>query len=205
MKYFIYKFNKRLFDIVISIIGMFFIFFLALIIKIIFLINKNSNSIFFVQDRVGLNGKIFKIYKFKTMCETSSDLNKHLSKEQIKEYKIKHKLNDDPRITKLGKILRKFSLDETLQFINVLKGDMTIIGPRPFLPSEVKKGNLKYKKILTCKPGITGWWACNGRNELSYKQRIELELYYVDNKSFFLDLKVLYKTIIILITCRGAE
>lgn len=205
MKSFIYKFVKRLFDIVISIIGMFFVLLLSIIIKSVFLINKNFNSIFFVQDRVGINGKNFKIYKFKTMYEDSSNLKKYLSNKRIKEYKTNHKLTDDPRITKFGKILRKISLDEIPQFINVLKGDMSIIGPRPFLTSEIKNNNSKYKKILTCKPGITGWWACNGRNELSYKERIELELYYVDNQSILLDLKIIFKTIIILITCRGAE
>jgi len=120
------------------------------------------------------------------------------------EWDENQKLQNDPRVTKLGKFLRKTSLDEVPQFINVLKGDMSLIGPRPLIEGELDKFGGNHKIYEQVRPGITGWWACNGRSDTSYKERLELEYYYVDNISLSLDLKVIFKTIKAVITGGGA-
>lgn len=199
MKRFIYKFVKRLFDIVISIIGMFFVLLLSIIIKSVFLINKNFNSIFYCHERIGKNGKKIHIYKFKTMVEDSNNIKKYFNTIQTKEFNKNFKLKNDPRITNLGKILRKLSIDELPQFINILKGDMSIIGPRPVVEEELKRYKNQINKLLSVRPGLTGYWACNSKYCKNYSHRIKLELYYIDNMSFLLDLKIIFKTIFIIL------
>ena len=122
-----------------------------------------------------------------------------------KEYKKHHKIENDPRITKIGKILRKTSLDEFPQFINIWKGDMSLIGPRTMLQEEVDDYKKNKSKLLSVRPGLTGYWACNGRSDVSPKKRKELELYYCDNWSFKLDIKIFFKTIAKVIKRDGAK
>ena len=170
---------------------------LCIIIKTIYVLSGDQKSIIFRQERIGKDGKKFKIYKFRTM---TPDADKQLSEllensDKQQEWEEYHKFKDDPRVTPIGLFLRKTSIDEFPQFINVLKGDMSIIGPRPLVEGELElhNGDKKYWEV---RPGITGWWACNGRSNMKYDERLKYEYYYVDNISFSLDVKVFYKTIV---------
>lgn len=202
----IYMYLKRLLDILISIIGIVLLIPLLFIIRLIFILSGDYDSIIYKQTRVGKDGKEFSLYKIRTMCVNADEVLKELLR--IKEYKEEwdknRKLNKDPRISKVGNILRKTSIDEIPQFINIFKGDMSLIGPRPLVPGELEDMNgLKlYEKV---RPGITGWWACNGRSEISYEDRLDLEYYYVKNISLKLDMLCAFKTFYIVLTKKGAK
>lgn len=197
----IYLIIKRFIDIVISLIGCLFIIPLAFIIKIIYIFHKDYASVFFFQDRIGKNGKIFKFYKFRTMIPDADEALKKILDEDIEkteEYKLNKKLNDDPRVTKVGKILRKASIDELPQLINILKGDMSLIGNRPYLPREKEEMGLYYNDIVKTTPGLTGYWQVSGRNNTTFKKRLELESYYSNNFNLKLDAKIFLKTFLVL-------
>ena len=138
------------------------------------------------------------------MVENAEDLIQSFTPEQMKEYKENYKLTDDPRITKTGKFLRKTSLDELPQLINIIKGELSIIGPRPVVQEELEKYGANAEKFLSVTPGLTGYWAANGRSCTTYEERMDMELYYVDNLSLKLDLKVFFKTIEAVIKREGA-
>ena len=201
-----YMVIKRTLDILISLLALIPLCILTIIIKCVYVLSGDNSSIFFTQQRVGLNGKVFKIYKFRTMVPNAEEeLNKLLENQKLySEWKEKHKLNNDPRITNIGRILRKSSLDEFPQFINVLKDDMAIVGPRPLAIGELKMHNgLKlYERI---KPGITGWWACNGRSNITYEERLDLEYYYVKNCSLYLDILTILRTFTCVVKKTGAK
>lgn len=201
----IYPCIKRFFDIIFGFIGCAFIIPIGLIVKIAYLLDGDFAPIFYTQDRIGKNGKVIKIYKFRTMVKDANNFNKYLTKEQIAEFKKNFKLDNDPRITKIGRFLRKTSLDELPQFINVFVGEMSLIGPRPVVYQEISKLGNKKNLILSVLPGITGWWACNGRSCTSYKKRVELEAYYAKNMCFTLDVKCFFLTIKAVITRKGAK
>ena len=197
---------KRLFDILFGIIGVILTIPFILVIKISYILNKDYSSIFFTHNRIGKNGKEFKMYKFRTMVPNAEELLKEMlkNKKYLNEWKEYHKFENDPRITKVGKIFRKLSLDELPQFINILIGDMSLIGPRPLIQEEVDDYKKKKKILLSIKPGLTGWWACHGRSCTSNKQRQDLELYYVKNCSFILDIKTFFLTIVKVLKREGA-
>lgn len=197
---------KRLFDILFGIIGVILTIPFILVIKISYILNKDYSSIFFTHKRIGKNGKEFKMYKFRTMVPNAEELLKEMlkNKKYLNEWKEYHKFENDPRITKVGKIFRKLSLDELPQFINILIGDMSLIGPRPLIQEEVDDYKKKKKILLSIKPGLTGWWACHGRSCTSNKQRQDLELYYVKNCSFILDIKTFFLTIVKVLKREGA-
>jgi len=201
-----YVIVKRILDILFSILFIIPLAILSFIIKTVYLLNRNTDSIFYNQIRIGKDGKEFEIYKFRTMNSNAEiELKKLLEDENNKEEWIQfHKLKQDPRITKFGLFLRKSSIDEFPQFINVLKGDMSIVGPRPLVPGELEmhNGDKLYWKV---KPGITGWWACNGRSDTPYDERLKQEYYYINNVSFLLDLKIIFKTIICIFKKAGAR
>lgn len=198
---------KRLFDILISLIGMVFIIPIALIVKISYIITGDFHSIFYRQKRIGKNGKKIYIFKFRTMVyNADEELKKLLKIKKYKEqWKNNQKLDDDPRITKAGKVLRKLSLDEIPQFINVFIGDMSLIGPRPLVDGEIEEHDGNHEIYESVKPGITGWWAANGRSATNYEKRLELEYYYAKNCSISLDIKCIFRTIKALITRHGAK
>ncbi|MDR0644193.1 MAG: undecaprenyl-phosphate galactose phosphotransferase WbaP [Treponema sp.] len=157
--------------------------------------------------RLGLNGKKFKAYKFRSMVVDSDDRLKRLldSDSRIREeWEASHKLKDDPRITKIGRILRKLSFDEFPQLINVLKGEMSLVGPRPIVDDEVEKYGEDFKRIFSVKPGITGLWQVSGRSDTDYAERISFDTYYLQSWSIWLDLWVLYKTLGIVVKGKGA-
>lgn len=198
---------KRIADVLISLFSSIFLLPLALIIKIVYMISGDFNSIFYTHERIGKNGKTFKMYKFRTMVMNSQEVLEELLKDKKykKEWEEFHKIENDPRITKVGNILRKTSLDEIPQILNILKGDMSIIGPRPMLQEEVDVYGKNKTKLLSMRPGLTGWWACNGRSCTTAKKRRELELYYIDNCSILLDIKIIFKTVLAVIKRDGAK
>ena len=162
---YVFMFFKRVFDIICSLIGLIVLIPLMLIVKIAYLIGGDKNSIFYSQKRVGKNGKIFKLYKFRTMVPNADEMLKEILKDPLRrrEWRLTQKLHNDPRITKMGRILRKTSLDEMPQMINVLQGDMSIIGPRPLVINELDNHNGSHIIYESVKPGLTGWWAVNSR------------------------------------------
>ncbi len=193
-----YMIGKRIIDIIIAIVG---IVVLCPLIVIVFIANKVSHDngpVFFIQKRIGQDGKLFRLYKFRTMVVNADRiLMKKLKadKEFREKYLSYRKVEDDERITKIGNILRKTSLDEFPQFINVLKGDMSFVGPRPYLNREKKDMGEYYKYIIKCKPGITGLWQVSGRNRNTFKERLQLDLEYYNNRGFWYDIKIIFKTI----------
>ncbi len=194
---FMYFFTKRLFDIFVGLIGLIVLIPLIIIIKLVSICNGDFNSIFFAQNRIGKDGKEFKFYKFRSMVPNADEvLFKMLEedKEVAKEYKINKKLKDDPRITKIGKILRRTSIDELPQLLNVLKGDMSLIGNRPYLPREKEDMGEYFDDIVKTKPGITGYWQVSGRENVTFENRLKLESYYSNNYSIGLDIKIFFKT-----------
>jgi len=153
--------------------------FLLLVALLLFI--SNQGKVFFIQGRPGKNEKIFKLIKFKTMNDKSDAKGNFLP--------------DEERLTSLGKLIRKLSIDEFPQFFNVLKGDMSLIGPRPLLPEYLPLYNERQKKRHLVKPGITGWAQVNGRNSISWQEKLELDVWYVENISFLLDLKIIFMTV----------
>jgi len=177
--------------------------FIAIAIK-----SDSKGSVFFKQERLGKNGEIFLCYKYRTMFENSEYLlNEYLKThhEEVEYYKEFHKYKNDPRITKVGKFLRTTSLDELAQVINVLKADMSLVGPRPYMTNESEKlGKSKYF-ILKVRPGITGLWQVSGRNNLTFKERTELDMWYIKNWSLWADFVILIKTIKVVLAKAGAR
>lgn len=172
-----------------------------------FLVRLDSKGpILYKQKRLGHNGEQYNSFKFRTMYENAEqklqDLLKH-DPEAFREYEIYHKLANDPRVTKVGKILRRYSLDELPQLINVVKGDMNLIGPRSYLPRELPAMGEYAKIILKVRPGITGWWQVMGRNATSFNERLRLDEYYISNWSIWLDLYIIIKTVWVLIRGQG--
>ena len=198
---------KRLFDFLFSIIGLLFFIITYILVRILYLISGDYHKIIYTHERIGKNDKPFKMYKFRTMVVNSNEVLEKLLKDPKikKEWKKHHKLHNDPRITKVGKIIRKASIDELPQFINVFLGQMSLIGPRPLVRDEIDDYGKDKKKYLSVLPGITGYWACNGRSNCSPEERKELELYYVENISLLLDIKVFFMTIVKVITKEGAK
>lgn len=202
-----YEFGKRIFDIIGSIIGIIILIPLSFVIKIIFIFNHDYDTIFYSQIRIGKNGKAFKLYKYRTMIiDADQKLDELLKNPEIKkEYLYSYKLKNDPRLTKVGKILRRTSFDEFPQFFNVLIGNMSLVGPRPVIPKETNKFGKNKSVILSVKPGITGNWAVNGRSDLTYKDRTRLEKEYVEKRNFWFDLKIICKTFAVVIKRDGAK
>lgn len=200
---------KRTFDVFVGMLGILFCLPIALVVKIVTVCSGDFHSIFFKQKRLGKNGQIISIYKFRTMVVNAEEvLAKWLEEnEEIREeYYKTRKLEHDPRITKIGRILRVTSLDEFPQFINIFKGDMSFVGPRPIVPDEIENYSEKEaKRFLSMRPGLTGYWAANGRSNTSYEERVRLELYYVDHFSLWLDIKVIVATVISILKRDGAK
>lgn len=198
---------KRIFDLICGIFGCVLLLPITLFIKLAYMFSGDFHSIFYSQVRVGKNGKEFKIYKFRSMVPNAGEVLKELLKDPKykKEWKDYQKLSDDPRITKVGKIIRHGSIDETPQFFNVLIGQLSMIGPRPLIPGELEEHNGNPKIYESVKPGITGWWAVNGRSAMDYEERLELEYYYVKNRSLKLDAKIFFKTFLVVGKHEGAK
>jgi exopolysaccharide production protein ExoY len=201
---------KRSFDIFLSccvlLIGLPLFMIIAVIIKC-----TSEGPIFYCSLRLGREGKLFKFWKFRSMYKDASQKLDQLLKENPdlrKEWKVYFKLKNDPRVTPFGKFLRKTSLDEFPQFWNVLKGELSIVGPRPYLPSELdaikKIAGLNVRKMLSVRPGLTGVWQTSGRSYLTFEQRVKLDLAYIGSRSFLFDLQLIAKTIPEILFPKGA-
>ena len=200
----IYLFFKRMFDIVVSVIALLLAFPIFLVIALAIKL-EDHGPVFYKHKRVGKNGKTIYLYKFRSMVVDAETKMKEFTKEQQEEFQKFYKLTDDPRITKIGKYLRKTSLDELPQLLNILKGDMSIIGPRPVVEKELNKFGNGQDLLLSVKPGLTGLWACSGRSDTTYEERVKKELYYAENYSMKLDLFCFFKTCLSVVKGTGAR
>lgn len=202
-KRYIYRISKRIFDFVASLLGLIILPPLFLIVAIAIKIEDPRGSVFYSQIRLGKKQEPFKMYKFRPMIV---DADKHL-KELLDENEVDgamFKMKEDPRVTKVGQFIRKYSIDELPQLFNVLLGDMSLVGPRPPLPREVKEYTDYDKQRLSVKPGCTGLWQVSGRNDVGFHEMVELDLKYINRRCFFFDLYVLLKTILVFIKPNGA-
>jgi lipopolysaccharide/colanic/teichoic acid biosynthesis glycosyltransferase len=198
-------FAKRLFDVMFSLSVL--ILFLPLYLLLVILIAISSpGPIFYVQERVGRNYKPFGCIKFRTMVENADELLLDIMEKSPhlrEEFEDNFKLKQDPRLTWIGRFLRLTSLDESPQFWNVLKGDMSVVGPRPLVPEELPKYGRHMDKILTIRPGITGLWQVSGRNDIPYPHRVQIDVYYVNFRNFWLDLWLIVKTIGVIVSTKN--
>ena len=197
---------KRAFDLLFTICGGLCILPFLLIIAVMVAVDNKGNVIF-AHRRIGRDGKEFKCYKFQTMIPNAQEaLEKYLAEnpEARKEWEESFKLTDDPRVTKLGSILRKTSLDEMPQLWNVIKGDMSLVGPRPIVAKEIERYGEYFREYAMVPPGITGMWQASGRSDTTYEERVEMDTWYVRNWSVWIDLMYLFKTVKIVFTGKGA-
>lgn len=200
-------FIKRGFDLTCAIIGIIAMLPVIVLVKLAYMLTGDFKSIFYKQKRIGKNGKEIGIYKFRSMVPNADEVLKELLKDPKykKEWNKNQKFDNDPRITKMGKLLRKTSLDELPQFINVFKNDMSLIGPRPLVKGELDAHKGDHAIYESVKPGITGWRACNGRSATTYKKRLKLEYFYAENCSLWLDIKCIFLTIKAVLFRDGAK
>ena len=208
IRLYMYLFIKRTFDILIALIGLIFLLPVALFVKLAYMFHGDFKSVFFSQNRIGKHGKEFRFFKFRTMIKDADQvLFKMLEEDEElrEEYRINKKLRNDPRITKVGKILRKASLDELRQVINVLLGHMSLIGNRTYLPREKEDMGEYFDDILKTKPGLTGYWQVSGRSETTFEERLKLEKYYSEHCGLRMDIKIFFKTFYIVILRKGAD
>ncbi|WP_312098381.1 sugar transferase [Niallia sp.] len=202
----LYGVLKRMMDLIGAIVGIILTFPIMILLTTFYLFGENKGSILFKQKRIGKNGREFYIYKFRSMvvdAERKLKENETLFKKYV-ENNFKLEQDEDPRITKFGKFIRKTSLDELPQFLNVLKGEMSLVGPRPVVVEELSEYGNEKAKFLSVKPGVTGYWQVCGRSNVGYPERVNVELYYVYNKSLSLDIKILFKTVIQVLLKKGA-
>nr|WP_245734335.1 sugar transferase [Sporolactobacillus nakayamae] len=202
----VYLITKRLIDIFGAVIGLLISSPLFAVIALLYLFGDQKGPVFFQQKRIGKNGALFPIYKFRSMvinADRKLKSNQELYQKYLKNsYKLEP--NEDPRITNIGRFLRKTSLDELPQLINVLKGEMSLVGPRPIVEEELREYGDSRTLFLSVKPGLTGYWQAYGRSTVGYPKRAELELYYIYNKSLVFDVKILIVTVYSVLKHRGA-
>jgi exopolysaccharide biosynthesis polyprenyl glycosylphosphotransferase len=198
-----YLIAKRIMDICGALIGLICLSWLFLIVALLIKLEDPKGPVFFKQVRVGKDGKEFYMYKFRSMVTNAEELLEsllHLNEVSGAMFKMK----DDPRVTKVGRFIRKTSIDELPQLWNVLKGDMSLVGPRPPLPREVAQYTEYDKQRLLVTPGCTGLWQISGRSNVGFKEMVELDLQYIRNRSIFFDLKIIFKTIFVLFGSKDA-
>ena len=199
----LYSVTKKSMDLILSFIGLILLIPVFLILAILVKLDSKG-PVFYAHTRKGKNRSDIKIYKFRTMYSNSDEIFESFSDEQKEEYYKNFKLDNDPRVTKVGDFLRRTSLDEIPQLINVLKGDLSLVGPRPIVEKEICKYGQYADKLFSVIPGITGYWQSHGRSDTSYDERVKMDMYYIDNKSILLDIKIMFKTVISVIKKEGA-
>ena len=199
----IYEISKRAIDIIGAGSGLLL---LSPVIAIVACAVKftSKGPIFFSQKRVGKNGKLFDMYKFRSMVVNAEELKEKLAHQNEMSGPM-FKMKDDPRVTKVGKFIRKTSLDELPQLWNVLKGDMSLVGPRPSLPKEVKQFEEWMYKRLTVKPGLTCYWQVSGRNNIDFEDWMKLDISYVEDRNLWIDIKLIFKTVFVLFGDKNAS
>ena len=190
----LYSITKRLIDIVGSLCGIILLSPLFLIVAILIKLEDPKGKVFFAQERNGRYPKTFKMYKFRSMVHNAEDLLKDLMDRNEQTGPV-FKINDDPRITKVGKVIRRTSIDELPQLFNVLKGDMSLVGPRPPIPHEVEQYNSYQMQRLAVKPGLTCIWQVSGRNNIGFDEWVEMDIEYIKTRNLWLDIKLIFKTV----------
>ena len=198
-----YRTIKRIFDFVAALLAVVILSPTFLIIAIAIKINDPHGPVFYTQERVGKDGRRFRMFKFRSMVTNADELLEKL-KEQNEIKGAMFKMKNDPRITSVGRFIRKYSLDELPQLLNVVGGSMSIVGPRPPLPYEVDQYTDYDKQRLMVKPGATGMWQVGGRNALNFDQMVELDLTYINERSIWLDLKIMFETVKVMIKPNAA-
>lgn len=198
----VYNISKRTLDIIASTLGLIILSPILLVVAILIKLESKGPAIF-SQKRIGLNKKEFEMYKFRSMVQNAEELKEKLAKENEMSGPM-FKMKNDPRVTKVGRFIRKTSIDELPQLINVLKGEMSLVGPRPSLPKEVLKFEPWMLKRLSVKPGLTCYWQVSGRNNIDFENWMKLDLQYVNDRSFWLDLKLILKTVTVLFGDKNA-
>lgn len=192
----LYNISKRIIDILLSLMGLIILSPIFIIVAIMIKIESNG-PIIFSQYRVGYKGKKFKMYKFRSMVADAEEKKKNLISENEVTGPM-FKMKNDPRITKVGRVIRKTSIDELPQLFNVIKGDMSLVGPRPSLPSEVEQFPEWAYRRLDVKPGLTCFWQVSGRNNIEFDEWMRLDIKYVEERSFWIDMKLIFKTVFVL-------
>ena len=203
-----YSFIKRTFDIGVGLVGSTLLLPIMAIVKLANLKNGDKDPVLFKQKRIGKNGKEINIYKIRSMVPNAEKVLEKLMKEDPKikeEYETNKKLENDPRITKVGAFIRKTSLDEFGQFVNILKGDMSVVGPRPYLLGEKKDMGEYYSDVICCKPGLTGLWQVEGRSDIGFENRCRLDRFYNKHKGLWFDVKIFLKTFVSVLQSKGAK
>lgn len=198
-----YLFLKRFFDIVSASIA---VVILSPVFLVTFILIKldSKGAATFGHKRLGLNGETISVYKFRSMVINAQEVLENFTPEQKKEFEKNFKLENDPRITKIGTFLRKSSLDELPQLLNIIKGNMSVVGPRPIVEKEIVKYGEYAEKLFSVKPGLTGYWQANGRSDTTYDERVQMDMYYIDNRSFLFDIKIILQTVRSVIKKEGA-
>jgi len=199
-----YNLIKRLMDIILSLLAIVLLSPIFLIVGLIVRFDSKG-KIVFGHERIGKNMKKIKVYKFRTMYENADEIFRNFSEEQKREYYTNFKLDNDPRITRVGGFLRRTSLDELPQLFNILKGDMSIVGPRPIVEKEIEKYDGCAEIVFSVLPGLTGYWQANGRSDTTYEERVQMDMYYIKNRSILLDIKIIFKTFLSVIKKEGAK
>lgn len=209
-----YELSKRFMDICFSIVLLIIFSPVILIVAIAIKLDSKGPMLADTPERVGRHGKLFKMYKFRSMVENAHEIlrnNPKFTKLYAKYKKGSYKLKDDPRITNVGRFIRKHSLDEVPQFVNILKGEMSLVGPRAYYPDELREQQNKYpstkdsvKIVLSVRPGATGWWQVSGRSEINFDKRIEMDASYVRKRSILYDLSIIFRTPWAMISGKGA-
>ena len=203
-----YRFIKRAFDISVGAIGVMMLLPIMLFVKIANLTHGDRAPLMLKQKRIGRDGVEFTLYKIRSMVPNAEKVLEKLMKENPeirKEYKENKKLENDPRITPVGKFIRKTSIDEFGQFINILKGEMTVVGPRPYLPREKEDMGEYYKYVVACKPGLTGLWQVEGRSNIGFENRCKLDKFYKNHQGVWFDMKIFFKTFASVLQSKGAK
>lgn len=199
----IYNISKRTLDIFGSLVGLVILSIILLVVSLLIKLEDPKGPIFFSQKRIGKDGKEFKMYKFRSMVSDAEAKLEELLKYNEVEGAM-FKMKDDPRVTKVGRIIRKTSIDELPQLFNVLKGDMSLVGPRPPLPREVEEYTNYHMQRLLVTPGCTGVWQASARNSVGFEEMVEMDLYYIRNRSFLFDLRIIIKTVTVLFGSKNA-
>ncbi len=199
-----YEACKRWIDVSVALCALFLLSPFFALIALCIKLEDPAGKVFYVHNRIGYRGKKLGLYKFRSMVYNAEDMIQSFTPEQRKEFHENFKLENDPRITRVGKFLRATSLDELPQLLNILKGELSLVGPRPVVKAELEKYGRHRDKLVSVLPGLTGYWQANGRSATTYGERMEMELYYVDNRSFALDMKILLKTAGAVLSREGA-
>ncbi len=197
-----YLFLKRFFDIVLSFLALIPSVFIFVIVSFCIVI-EDGFPVFFIQKRTGKNGKVFKMFKFRSMCKNAPELHVNLLDKNEMDGPT-FKMKEDPRVTKVGRFIRKTSIDELPQLINIIKGDMSIVGPRPLPTYETEQCSAYQNQRLLVKPGLTCYWQCSGRNDIPFEEWMEMDLKYIEDMSIWTDIKIILKTFVTIFGGDGA-